>query len=154
MNFFAVGDSRIYKVNDNNVTSIFNGEVQDVLFIENVLGTASNDIDLLNAKIEKAESLGQKYIIIQPEDKKLFSISSTGASAFDVMRETIYQSLVYNNSITITCTPKYYLEPNHLINVQNNNNVVSGDYVISSFSLPLNYNGTMSITAVEGLTRV
>ena len=149
----AIG-RRTKVVNDNNVTSIFNGEVQDVLFIENVLGTASNDIDLLNAKIEKAESLGQKYIIIQPEDKKLFSISSTGASAFDVMRETIYQSLVYNNSITITCTPKYYLEPNHLINIQNNNNGVSGDYVISSFSLPLNYNGTMSITAIEALTRI
>lgn len=158
----AIG-RRTKVVNANNVTSIFNGDVQDVLFVENNFTTDlyKNKDGIFETgqqkrakKIADLNSRGQSFIFYQPEQVNLFSISATGASAYDTIRELIYQHLVYNNVITISCTPKYYLEPNNLIYIVNNNNGVSGEYVIQSFSLPLNYQGIMTINATEALTRI
>ena len=82
------------------------------------------------------------------------SLAAIDASAFENIRESLYQNLVYNTSISINCTPIYYLEPNCLIKVEDKLSNINGDYVISQFSLPLAYNGTMSITAQEALIRV
>ena len=83
-----------------------------------------------------------------------FATSSTGNSAYDEIRNLLYQHLMYTDSITITCQPKFYLEPNQLIYVEDSKSGILGDYVINSFSLPLAYNGTMTINASVALTRV
>ena len=83
-----------------------------------------------------------------------FSISSTQASCFDLIRDALYQNLVYNTQITINCQPKYYMEPNSLIYVEDKNSGIQGDYFITNFNLPLSYNGTMSISATQLLTRI
>ena len=66
----------------------------------------------------------------------------------------MYQNLSYNTTITITCLPKYYMEPNNIIYIEDKETGIIGNFQITQFSLPLTYNGTMSITATEVLTRV
>ena len=57
-------------------------------------------------------------------------------------------------TITINCVPRYYLEPNNLIYIDDKQSKIRGDFVITQYTLPLTYNGNMSITANEALTRV
>lgn len=151
----AIG--RRSKVVDNqSVTSIFNPEVQDILFVENNF-IADDQYTAEEKKSEKIQTLrnqGQAYTFYTPEQSGIFSISSTGVSAFDAIRELIYQHLTYNCQITITCLPKYYLEPNNLIYIVNNNNGVQGSFVITSINLPLNHDGTMTIQASQALERI
>ena len=135
--------------NSDKIRNIFNPLVEDILFIEN-----NFSIEDLQRKIEYLQLIGQSYLLYKPNQNKLFSISSTGASAFDTIRDLIYKHLTYNTTVTINCLPKYYLEPNNLIHVVDTQNGVSGDYVITQFNLPLNYQGTMNITASEALIRI
>lgn len=131
-------------VNEDSLKSIYNKEVPDVVFLEE----ATSD------EIAKFNSYGQRYFILTPEYYDLFQISSTGASCFDEIREMLYQNLSYNTNIQITCLPKYYMEVNNIIYIEDKDSHINGNYQVTQFTLPLTHNGTMSITATEVLTRV
>lgn len=133
-------------INDNNIKSIYNNEVPDVVFLTN----------------EEYDDLKEHYNLLgQPVFKwatdqmyNMFVTSSTGYSAFDKIRELLYLNLCYNTQITIQCVPKYYLEPNNILYIEDVESNVIGNYSITQFTLPLTYNGTMTITATEVLARV
>jgi hypothetical protein len=74
-----------------------------------------------------------------PRQEKLFAISATRASAFEILRDMLYKYLSYNTQINITCQPKFYLEPNSVIQITDSVHNISGDYNIISYTLPLNY---------------
>lgn len=131
-------------VNNNDIKTIYNSEVPDVVFIEGL------DQDL----IVKYQGIGQRFFILTNEYYDMFSISTTGTSCFDQIREMMYQNLCYNTTISLTCLPKYYIEPNNIIRIEDKDSNIYGNYQITQYSLPLTYNGTMSITATEVLTRV
>lgn len=131
-------------VNNNDIKTVYNSEVPDVVFIEGL------DQDL----IVKYQGIGQRFFILTNEYYDMFSISTTGTSCFDQIREMMYQNLCYNTTISLTCLPKYYIEPNNIIRVEDKDSNIYGNYQITQYSLPLTYNGTMSIAATEVLTRV
>lgn len=131
-------------VNNNDIKTVYNSEVPDVVFIEGL------DQDL----IVKYQGIGQRFFILTNKYYDMFSISTTGTSCFDQIREMMYQNLCYNTTISLTCLPKYYIEPNNIIRVEDKDSNIYGNYQITQYSLPLTYNGTMSITATEVLTRV
>lgn len=131
-------------VNNNDIKTVYNSEVPDVVFIEGL------DQDL----IVKYQGIGQRFFILTNEYYDMFSISTTGTSCFDQIREMMYQNLCYNTTISLICLPKYYIEPNNIIRVEDKDSNIYGNYQITQYSLPLTYNGTMSITATEVLTRV
>lgn len=131
-------------VNNNDIKTVYNSEVPDVVFIEGL------DQDL----IVKYQGIGQRFFILTNEYYNMFSISTTGTSCFDQIREMMYQNLCYNTTISLTCLPKYYIEPNNIIRVEDKDSNIYGNYQITQYSLPFTYNGTMSITATEVLTRV
>lgn len=132
-------------VNNNDIKTVYNNsKVPDVVFIEGL------DQDL----IVKYQGIGQRFFILTNEYYDMFSISTTGTSCFDQIREMMYQNLCYNTTISLTCLPKYYIEPNNIIRVEDKDSNIYGNYQITQYSLPLTYNGTMSITATEVLTRV
>lgn len=105
-------------------------------------------------KIKYYESKGQKICFVTSDFyNSSLSVSSTGISCYDIIKDLLYQHLVYQTAITITCLPKPYLEPNTLIYINNLECGLQGRYVINSLTIPLNYNGTMSISAVQALTK-
>lgn len=134
-------------INNNNIKIIYSKEVPDIMFLNDEQWEDQE-------KRAEYDALGQKYFRLTKYYDNLFVSSSTGESCFDKIREMLYQNLVYNTQITIQGLPKYYLEPNNLIYVEDAKSHIVGNYEITSISLPLSYNGTMSITATEVLTRV
>lgn len=133
-------------LNDDSVKSVYMNEPPDVVFIPSD-NEDKNLIGELNLR-------GQKYFQLTQIMNDQFIISTTGATAFERIRELLYQNLNYNTTISISCIPKYYLDVNQVVYIQDKKSKIDGNYIISQISLPLAFNGTMSITATEVLTRV
>lgn len=138
-----IGRRTIVESNDS-YTSIYNKEAPDIIFIDGYN----------QEELEHYTMMGQKFFILTSEYQDLFVASSTGTSCFDKIREMLYQNLNYNTTMSITCLPKYYMEPNNIIHIEDKKSNINGNYQITQFTLPLTYNGTMSITATQVLTRI
>ena len=119
-------------INDTNVKSIYFRDTPDVLFFN--LGETPPDT-------------GAYTCVQAPEE--MFSISGQGKSAKDRLDELIYQHGYCIESASITAIPIYYLEPNVRVYVYDEKTGIDGEYVISKITLPLTYNGTMSLTATK-----
>ena len=128
--------SRSKSINDSNVKSIYFRETPAVVFTHDI--TAERQLT------------GYRYIQIPLHlMETMFSISAQGKSAKDRLDELIYQHGYCIESASITAIPIYYLEPNVRVYVYDKDTGIDGDYVVSKITLPLTYNGTMSITATK-----
>lgn len=135
-------------ISKEGIKMLYKLEVPDVIFFENK-GDFETDL-----KIEEYQTYGQKYCALKRNQMNYFSSSGTSNTAFDLIREMIYTHLYYNTSVTINCVPKYYLEPNNLIYINDRKSNIQGDFVINQLTIPLTYNGTMTINANQALVRV
>lgn len=120
-------------VNDQNVKSIYFRETPDVIFIKDN---------------EEKGQFGYKYIQYENIDED-FSVSAQGKSAKNKLDELLYQHGCVIENATITTIPIYYLQPNTRIHIYDEKTNLNGDYIINKISMPLTYNGNMSITATK-----
>ena len=86
--------------------------------------------------------------------ENLFTISSKGKSAKERIDELLYNHLYCIESASVSAVPVYYLEPNGRIIIQDENSGINGEYVISKMTIPLAYNGTMSLTATKAVSNI
>ena len=153
---------RMKVVNNDSIKILFTKQIPPIVFIPDYQEVA----DLLEIEYADVEDAVEKvreycaanetnyFFQLSPQMESSFVNSSTGSSAFDEIRNLLYQYLVYNTTISISCLPRYWYEPNNMIYLENRENGIQGNYVITQYSLPLTYNGTMSITMTQALTRV
>lgn len=153
---------RMKVVNNDSIKILFTKQIPPIVFIPDYQEVA----DLLEIEYTNAEDAAEKvreycaanetnyFFQLSPQVESSFVHSSTGSSAFDEIRNLLYQYLIYNTTISISCLPRYWYEPNNMIYLENRENGIQGNYVITQYSLPLTYNGTMSITMTQALTRV
>ncbi|MEG0775712.1 hypothetical protein, partial [Clostridium sp.] len=143
---FSIGaiGRRTIAVTDDEVNTLYRPDTPDYIILE-------KSSEGLADKIKEFNSLGQKFIIV--EDIKMYSYASIGKDAFSVVRDLVFQHTAYNESISITSLPIYYLEPNVRIEVEDKKSDIYGDYIIRNLSVPLTYDGTMSITATRATRR-
>lgn len=125
-------------INDTNVKSIYFRKTPDVIYA---------------APGEAGALPGFRYIQCAGIDG-MFSISAQGKSAKEHLDELLYQHSYCVESATITAIPIYYLQPNTRIYLHDDNTGLDGDYIISKITLPLAYNGTMSITATKAAENI
>ena len=146
---YSVGQigRRTKVVNNNDIKTIYNKEVPDIVFIP---ADAENTQELIG----HYNAIGQRYFLLNSQFQNLFSISATGASCYDEIRNLMYQHLNYQATISLTCLPIYHLDTNSIIYIEDTESGVVGNYQITQFTLPLTYNGTMSISATEVFTRI
>ena len=67
--------------------------------------------------------------------------------AFSIIRNLLYQYTSYNNSISLTTLPIYYLDVSTRISVYNKEHNINGDFIIKSIDVPLTIDGKMTIQA-------
>ncbi len=137
---------RTMVVNDNNINCIFRPEIPDYILIE------SSQPDTAQ-KREEAIERGQNVLQVPSSIFNWFNTGGNLNSAYEKVRELLYEYTSYNESITIQSIPIFYLEPNTRINVKDTESDIYGDYIISTISIPLAINGTMSISATRALER-
>ena len=84
----------------------------------------------------------------------MFNISNQGKSAQDVLEELLYNYSYCIESVTIQSIPIYTLQPNVKIAVKDQESKIDGEYVVNKISIPLTYNGVMSINATKAPVRI
>lgn len=126
---------RTKSINDTNIKSIYFRETPNVIF----------------EKQQQNASYTSGYKSIQINDDSMFSISAQGQSAKNKLDTLIYQHGYCAETATITTIPIYYLQPNSRVYIHDDDTKLDGEYIISKISIPLTYNGTMSLTATKAV---
>ena len=139
----SVGD-RVKAINDKTVTSIYYKEVPNLIF------TTYQQYQNSEAK----EWTGYTPVFIQSNLEGLFKISSQGKSAKETLDQLLYNYSYCTETINIKSIPIYYLQPNTRIFIKDDYSKINGEYIINKITIPLNYNGTMSINATKAPQRL
>lgn len=137
---------------DESINCMFEPEVKDIIFIptfENTQDDATPE-ELLQECISK----NQDYCKVADEIYDQLVIGGYYNGADVMIKDLLYQYTNFNESIQINSLPIYYLEPHTRITVQSAQAGISGDYIIQNISLPLDINGTMSISANQAATKI
>ena len=127
---------RTKSINDTSVKSIYYREVPQVIY------QSSNETN-------DSYMTGYRYINIGSGYENLFSISSQGLSAKERLDELLQKHAYFIESSNITTFPIYHLEPNAKIRIQSDKHKIYGIYEVTKFSIPLTYNGTMSLSIIK-----
>lgn len=131
---------RTYTKSSNDINCIFEPEIPDFIIIEN----GQEDTQ---EKREECIKKNQKYIQVDSSIYDLLGVGGTANSAYNEVKTLLNEYTSYNESISIQALPIYYLEPNTRIGVRDAESNIFGDFMISSISIPLDINSTMSISA-------
>lgn len=76
------------------------------------------------------------------------------ASAKQELDNLLYNYSYCAESISLSVLPVYHLEPNYKILVKDDNSGINGEYIINRLTIPLNYNGMMTINATKAVDRL
>jgi hypothetical protein len=124
---------------DNSSNCIFFKEPPSILFI-NADGDVASDY---------AQTIsGYDIVQVGEEIFKELVIGGNSSSAYDKVKQLLVQHTHYNEAITLTTIPIYYLEPNTRIHIEDTEIGVQGDYMINTISLPLTI-GTSNISCTK-----
>ena len=91
---------------------------------------------------------------LQTDIKDRFVRSIRGKTVHDQADSMLYQYSYYNDNVSITGVPIYYLQPNTIISTKDDLSKVIGYYVIDKINISLAYNGTMQINAIKSPERI
>ena len=132
---------------DDSINCIFEPDSPDIVIIE----AGSEDADSMQRECEARK---QEYAQVRSEIYAMLLNGGALRSAYDEIKKELYQYTNYNEQISLTTLPIYYLEPNVRITVRDNESGIFGDYMVKSISLPLDINGTMSLSCTRALERI
>lgn len=135
-----IGD-RTKVINDSNIKAIYFREVPKLIFTTAADKNISKNYE------------GYVPVQVSGSLENMFSISSQGKSAQDELDDLLYNHTYCTESITLSTIPIYHLEPNTRISVKDDKSGINGEYIISKITVPLAYNGSMSITATKAPDR-
>ena len=134
-------------ISNEKINCVFAPDIPQYVFIKTGTDTTETEREL-------AEQRGEQYIQVAPI---LYNQMTTGGnlnSCFDNIRSVLHEYTNYNNNVSFTALPIYYLEPNSRITIRDIDSQIYGDYIIKTISLPLDISGTMNITCSKAIERV
>jgi len=129
------------------VNCVFAPEIPNLILLES--GAAK-----LQWQQDYAEANQMPYVIVSQEIYTLFRIGSNYVSAYDVVRDMLYQYTSYAETIQLTVIPLYWLDVNQRITINIPQLGIYGDYIISSITTPMESDGTMSISAAKVIEKL
>lgn len=142
-------------VNEDKASAIIFREVPDLIIVDKNKQILEDE-DLSEELIAelRLEQSGYTFINIPQGYGQFFTISYRAKSVKNAVDELLYQYSYCVENISITALPIYTLKPNTRIYVCDLETKINGEYIVSKFTIPLTYNGTMSITAVKAPERL
>ena len=138
----AIGD-RPKVVRDNDVKTIIYRDVPDLLYISQGEYDKHKETGTLKT--------GYEYLILPDVEGilSMFTLSTRGKTAHDEIDSMLYNYSYTNDTVTISSVPIYHLEPNTIVYVKDKQSAVDGYYIIDKIQIPLQYNGSMSVTTIQ-----
>lgn len=144
---------RIYSYQEEKIVKLYNTDIPDVI----ILNSSETDPEEIVKREEirnKCLSEGQKISNVNGQIYNTLAENTLGYTAQETVRELLYQYTNFNENISLSTVPIYYLDVNSRITVQDKGSNIYGDFIIKSISVPLTANGEMNISAVKALERI
>ena len=142
-------EPKIYSYQQDRIIRLYDNEIPNYIIIDE---TMSDEYEM--EVMAKCDEQGQPHSVVKGDLYKKLTIGTIGYSAQETVRDFLYQYTSYNENITLSCIPIYYLDVNKRITVKDKKSNISGDYVIKSITMPLSPASTMNITASRALNRI
>lgn len=136
----AIGD-RPKVVNDEDIKAIIYRDIPNIIYISPEKYEIQKQQNLLQS--------GYDYFPLARVYESKFSLATKRKSAYTELNDLLYQYAYMNEKINLKSIPVYYLEPNNIVTVDDNESNIHGDYVINKISLQLTHNGMMTVTATK-----
>lgn len=130
-------------VSDDKVKAIFYRDTPEVMFI-----------DPKNEDPIEGSQVNYVRMNIPSIYGNYFDISTQGKSAKEEIDNLLYTHTYFQETVTITSMPIYYLEPNTRIRVSDDHSGIDGEYIIKTLTVPLSHEGMMTITATKAEARI
>lgn len=137
-----IGD-RLKTVKDSAIKAIYYQDVPNILYYdEDTKKFVSNENYNINS-----------YTVFQlgGELSNLYTISAQGKSAFNALQDLLYKFTYCTENITITSLPLYTLKPNCRVIILSDRLNLKDEFIVNKITIPLTYNGTMSISATKAV---
>ncbi len=141
----VIGD-RPKTINDSTIKVIIYRDTPDVIYC-----TESEYEYYLSICAVKE---GYAYIIIDDDLKSKFNRSIRGKTIHEQADTMLYQYSYYNDNVSISSVPIYYLNPNTIISIKDDLSQIIGYYIMNKIDISLAYNGTMTINAIKSPERI
>ena len=142
----AIG-RRTDAVSSDAVNCLFAPEIPNIVFIN------ADEDDRGRTKQQECEENGMPYTQVRGE---VFYNLATGGyknGAFDQVKYELYLHTTYQNSVSITGLPVFYLEPNSRIELNDTSTNTYGDYNLNTLSIPLGPGNTMTVSCNQSIER-
>lgn len=136
-------------VSSEDVNCLFAPEIPDIIF----LNADEEDEETRQSELNECRTNGQPYTQVRGDLYYAFAIGGYKNSAFDQLKYELYLHTNYQQSLSLTARPAFYLEPNSRINVNDSTTNTYGDYVVQNISFSLGAGNSMSVSASECLER-
>lgn len=133
---------------DDKINCIFEQDVPNLVMID-----SSQDAAIVEELREEAQRKGQDYIQVPGSIYTLLATGGSQNSAYEKVKELMYQYTSYNESISLQTLPIYYLDVNTRITVNDLKSNIYGDYMINTITIPLDIQSSMTISATRILER-
>ena len=134
-------------MNSDLINCVFEPDFLNIAFIQ--AGTDTTD--------QLQRECQNQFIEYIQVDSETFSKFATGGymnSAYEQIKNEIYQYTNYNEQISLTTIPIYYLQPNSRITIKDAEAGINGDYIIKNITIPLDISGTMSSSCIKAVERI
>ena len=135
-------------INDDKINTLLAPAPPNWVFIE--AGMEETAEARLKALFNK-----ENFVQLAGDLARNVSLGAFTNAAYDTARAMLHEVIGYNESISITTVPLYFLEPNTIITIKDTDiGVKEADYIIKSFNIPLDSKGTMTIQCNKALSRI
>ena len=131
--------------NDTTIKAIYFRETPNIIFYKT---------EEEQHKQENWRKPGYCYMHVPEGLDNLFSISSRGKNAMDVIDEYLYSYTYPAASVNLNVIPIYYLTPNTLIYLEDKETGIVGEYIAQKFTIQLGLSAQMTINAVQTAKRL
>ena len=142
----AIG-RRTDAVSSDTVNCLFAPEIPNIVFIN------ADEDDKGRTKQQECEDNGMPYTQVRGE---VFYNLATGGyknGAFDQVKYELYLHTTYQNAVSITALPVFYLEPNSRIELNDTSTNTYGDYNLNTLSIPLGPGNAMTVSCNQSIER-
>lgn len=136
-------------INDDSINCIFESEIPDVVLIN--IGLPDDEQE---AQRQECNKKAQTWAQVPQDIYDGLMQGGSQNSAYNAVRDLLYQYTQYNETITVQILPIYALQPNTRITVEDLASGIHGDYIVNRISVPLDITGTMSLSCSRALTRI
>ena len=143
---------RSYAKTDSGCNCVFEPTIPDIVILES--GDTPSIIDARVVDEQKLKALGLAVCQVDPSIYNALATGGTYNSCYEHIRQILADYTSYNNSISINCLPIYSLEPNTMIDVNDEDSGIKGRFIINSISYNFGQGATMNINAKKVIEKI